>query len=247
MKKLIITACDINQEDILLWWIDNTRKHTDVPIRVYDIGLSRNCIGQLTLKGVQVEPFVPNERLKAWFNKPFIMNSVEDEDTTVLWLDIDCELVSSIDDIWNLAEDDTMLLAPDPVIRQQGKVHNMNTGVALYRPGEILKSILENSWWRECVNPKYGPHNGDQDALYEQWMRNRHIQNQIHGSLPQKFNNLRLMFTRGVETEDTRIRHWTGATGKNFLRNKIIPNFYLERKAMGSIGHDYRPEDSWTE
>lgn len=246
MERLIITASDSAQEDILLWWIDNTRKYTNVPIRVYDIGLSKKCVGELAFKNVQVVPFVPNQTFKAWFNKPFIMNSVDDADT-VLWLDTDCEIIAPIDDIWDLAEDDKMFLAPDPVIRNQGREYNMNTGVALYKPGELLNVAIEYGWARECLDPIYGTHNGDQDALYERWMRHPELQHQIVDCLPQKYNNLRLMFQRGIQTEDTRIRHWTGPTGKKLLREKIIPAFYISKEPLNSLGHDWKPKEDWTE
>jgi len=243
MDKSILTACDQNLEDLLPWWIENTRKFcSSIPIHIIDIGLSDPMISMIKSHGVKITKLEPQENLYAWFNKPWCLELTESDKT--LWLDVDCQIVKSIDDIWDLSpKSNTIGLCPDPVMRRQGKEHDytLNSGVMLY---ENLESGFIGRWKKEIITLDY---RGDQEALRGliQWNKVMRTEMLELYELPQIYNWLRLMYMRNEDHHDKRVIHWTGQTGKNILRDKIMPNFFDETRGNSgttTLGHSWSPE-----
>ena len=233
--RSVLTACDSKLEDLLPWWIQNTQKFTNAPIYVVDLGLNEPMVNIAQGLGAHVGVMEPIENVRTWFNKPWCLQKTQTQQT--LWLDVDCEVLKSIDDIWMLCENERILIAPDPVMRRQGPEHSgtVNTGVMLY---ENLDDVFFKRWQKEI---KGGDHRGDQEALRELISRDS-VPELLE--LPQEWNWLRLMYTRGEDNPDKRILHWTGRGGKGMLRDKVIPRFFTQQKKKGNttMGHHWSPE-----
>lgn len=230
--KSIITACDKNQEYLLLWWVKNIRKNVspDTIICVFDMGISLTVRHKLVTEGVYVETHEPLEGVHPWFNKPFCLEKTKTDQT--LWLDTDCEVVNNIDDIWENGGD-YLLLANDPVIGEMGKPLTANTGVILYNNHLNCTNAI-NIWKTGCLDTDL---RGDQDVL-ESLLPNEFIKTH----LDQKYNWLRLLTFRGKHHKDARIMHWTGPVGKEHIKNKLIPRqIALESPGLTNLGHNYTP------
>lgn len=235
-----MTACDSGLEDLMPWWIQNTRRFTSAPVYVIDLGMTDVAIKMLQGQGARVGSLTPLENMHPWFNKPWCLEKTETDQT--LWLDVDVEVLKPIDDIWDLCHEGKIGLCEDPVMQRQGPEHmyTLNSGVMLL--DSVPKKFLKR-WQKEIQTNKY---RGDQEALrgmiqFDKMLRQETVE---LFKLPQEWNWLRLMYMRGEDSEDKKMLHWTGPSGKQIIRDKIAPRFFAQQGPTGNrtVGHYWSPE-----
>ena len=209
---MIITGVDHSHEDLLEWWINNALKHMPMMrIGIMDFGMSPACRGRI------------NDRYPVEFSRPFngtgpkklgwfykVEAVIKSPSQSVCWLDVDCEILSDVSNIFELVPKGMIGLTRD-VIRGNWWA----TGVIVVndRP-----SLLET--WDKRLNAGDGIR-GDQEALYELINNKAHEQIQ---ELPQDYQWLRLSLRKGRDSPTKKIMHWTGPSGKEIIREKIKKN-----------------------
>ena len=209
---MIITGVDHTHEDLLEWWLKTALHHMPmVRIGVMDFGMSPACRGRLE-DNYPVEFSRPfngtTARKKGWFYK--VQAVMEAPSKSVCWLDVDCQILTDISDIFELVPPGKIGLT-----RDIARGNWWATGVIVVndRP-----SLLEH--WDRRLNPI--PNDGirgDQEALKEIVGTNPHEQIQ---ELPIEYQWLRLSLHKGIDNPNKKVIHWTGPKGKEHIRKNLI-------------------------
>ena len=207
---MIITGVDHSHEDLLEWWLKNVYKHHNynVEVGVMDFGMSPALRGRLedNYPATFSRPFNGTKARKiGWFYK--VQAVMDCPSKSVCWLDVDCEILTDISDVYNLVPPGMIGLTRDIV---RGNWWATGVIVVNDRP-----SLLET--WDKRLNAGDGIR-GDQEALYELIGKNPHEQIQ---ELPQDYQWLRIQLVRGQDNPNKKIVHWTGPHGKEIIRKKI--------------------------
>lgn len=213
-KNVFITGCDENTAWMLKWFTFNFKYHNPhSKLIVYDFGMSPTTRLTLNPRDITVVEGVCTK--KGWHNKPEAMWHAVKHYDKVIWLDTDCEILNSLDDMWSLlAESRLNIVADAPWMKRRGE-NWYNTGVVgLWGSHPPFQQML-----REWVLIS-GKHRGDQEALNAMLTNSKQFRELIK-SLPNKYNFLRLQIDDRDQVEDVRIVHWTGAKGKEIIRQKI--------------------------
>ncbi len=113
-KNGILVASDENTESLLPWWWDRYSSYNSLPVAFVDFGMSLKMREWCSEKG-EVIPFPENRVYEghfdnsrnAWFKKPAAHLLSPFEQT--LWLDIDCEVLSSIECAFSFLHENTEL------------------------------------------------------------------------------------------------------------------------------------------
>jgi len=184
----ILIGSDFETEWILKWWWGHYEKVHSFPIAIVDFGMSQSAlswckqIGTVLTPPFPLIPHMPKSiELKqkwesvyskevwqcrtAWFKKPFALLSSPFDQT--IWLDLDCEILGPIDELFALAK--PICLAKEPE-RSQKKAEEMglaqgshtvyNTGVIGFsKPCPILEKWASNA---QMLSQNFL---GDQDVL----------------------------------------------------------------------------------
>ena len=209
---MIITGVDHKHEDLLEWWIKNIKKHHnsyDTKIGVFDLGMSPAFRSRMESNHADLywpRPINGTQSRKiAWYYK--VKCVIECPEDQVLWLDVDCQVLSNLSEVWNLTPPGTIGLTRD---------------------------IIRSNWWATgviCVNdrPKllHDWHErlytlqdrGDQEALNALIGTNNHEEIQ---ELPQDYQWLRLSIANGNDSSTKKVIHWTGPEGKRIIRENLI-------------------------
>jgi hypothetical protein len=124
-------------------------------------------------------------------------------------LDIDCEVLKPIDDIFNYAEQDKIGLTVD-VPRGTWWA----TGVNLIKGN----SPLLRDWHAIAERAEV---RGDQEALHELINKQPQRGNEII-KLPIIYQWLRLQLQRKQDNPDKRVIHWTGPIGKKHIQDNLF-------------------------
>lgn len=197
-SNLFITGYDSSTEWMLKWFLKNYNKHCKTPIVTYNFDEFKTPI-----KG----------DIKNWFKKPFAMIDASRVAKNVCWIDLDCEVMDSIDDIFNQCEPNKLLMAEDKpwTIRRQEKWHNSGVVAFKSRP-----NILDE--WAAAV--AYNPKVGDQEVLHSL------LQNPLRRishitDMKRNYNTLRIDLIDSTAPENIKVMHWTGAKGKEHIRGLI--------------------------
>ena len=234
-EKAFLVGADMNQEDILFWWISNARKYSpQTPIQVVDFGLS-DFAKQKLKKQVDVILSVDKFQNKTtWFNKPRAMLTTKAK--TTLWVDIDCEILSDISDVFDLVEINKIGLVNDQFYCEQGSPQ-YNTGVVLYKnKPKILYA------WDSMIQKS--SERGDQEVLKTYLDDHPYIKKTETYELPDKYNCVRLFYlTHASGIEDLRVIHWTGPKGKKIIRGPKK----MGKAASGgttTLGHDWNGDEN---
>jgi len=196
-KNLFITAYDKNTEWMLKWFLSNHKKHSDTSILTYDFDQFK----------------APIDGAKNWFKKPFAMIDASKKAQKVCWIDLDCHIQGPIDEIFNYTEPNKLAMVEDlPWSTRRGeKWHNSGVVAFQDRP-----NILDE--WATAISLNQAV--GDQEVLHE--LVKDGMRRMIHISdLPRKFNTLRLDVLDNTIPHDMRIMHWTGAKGKEVIKDLI--------------------------
>ena len=171
-------------EWMLPWWVETVRAHSNLPITFIDAGLSKRMRKWCRSKGdvIKLEDQIPVasrqkvapeqqklweslyfgdvwESRKAWFLKPQVLNLTPYQKT--LYLDIDCQVVSEIDSLFDLKSECALVEEKGGVGQLLPATHTIyNSGVILYEKNAPL--IVE---WQEAA--KFNTHKfmGDEDLL----------------------------------------------------------------------------------
>ena len=208
---MIITGVDHSHEDLLEWWLKNVYKHHNynVEVGVMDFGMSPALRGRLedNYPATFSRPFNGTKARKiGWFYK--VQAVMDCPSKSVCWLDVDCEILTDISDVYNLVPPGMIGLTRDWV---RGNWWATGVIVVNDRP-----SLLEH--WDRRLNADDGIR-GDQEALYELVGNKEHEQIQ---ELPQDYQWLRISFNKGKDSPTKKVIHWTGPRGKEHIRKNLM-------------------------
>tara|TARA_R110002020_G_scaffold411538_2_gene621174 strand:- start:858 stop:1517 length:660 start_codon:yes stop_codon:yes gene_type:complete len=218
VNKTFLTGADYNLQDLIPWWVGCVRKHNpDIHITIADFGLTDSAKDWLKENVDHVITYERHPTL-AWFLKPQSMLDCPYEYTC--WLDLDCEMVAPVPEIFDFPTEDKMALTED-VIRmghygaQPGQgVHWWAVGVNVVKgKPQILKD-----WARNTIATDL---RGDQEVLHRMTQVNLEYNNQII-KMPLEYQWLRLSLNQGYDSPDKKIIHWTGPVGKEHIRKNLM-------------------------
>lgn len=209
-----ITGCDKNTEWQLKWFVSNFKKYMpEAKLSLCNFGMSSEMLEWAGSSGVFHSMGDMNRENipTGWFLKPGAMLGTPYKE--VCWLDTDCEVCGSLDDMWDLVEDNKLNMVVDkPWTKRNvmGLEQNMhNSGVVAFRgKPHILRS------WAEQIMLQ--PERGDQETLHS--MLNPITMLTYINELPNKYNYLRIQFDDGDHVDDKRVVHWTGRKGDEHIR-----------------------------
>ena len=208
---MIITGVDHSHEDLLEWWLKNVYKHHNynVEVGVMDFGMSPALRGRLedNYPAIFSRPFNGTKARKiGWFYK--VQAVMDCPSKSVCWLDVDCEILTDISDVYNLVPPGMIGLTRDWV---RGNWWATGVIVVNDRP-----SLLEH--WDRRLNADDGIR-GDQEALYELVGNKEHEHIQ---ELPQDYQWLRISLNKGKDSPTKKVIHWTGPRGKEHIRKNLM-------------------------
>lgn len=206
---MILTGVDTNHENLIEWWLRNATTHIkDETIGVWDFGMSPQ-------KREMIKTHFPNVWLSiplakrtdsGWFYKLHAV--IEAPEKRVAWLDVDCEILTDISDVFELVPPDMIGLTRDTV-----RDNWWATGViAVVDRPELLYTwnnrLLRNDGIR-----------GDQEALKDLIGKNTHEQ---VIELPQDYQWLRINLNHGKDSPTKKVIHWTGPVGREHIRKTLM-------------------------
>lgn len=203
---MIITGVDSNHEDLVVWWYDNVKRYNpNVKIGIWDFGMSMRM--REVIKGIDAwlsDPIIHPSNI-GWFNKTKAVINTPSE--SVAWLDVDCEVLANIEEIFSLVPPNMIGLTRDWV---RGNWWATGLIVVNDRP----KLLYD---WNVRLNTGDGIR-GDQEALEALVGKNNHEQIQ---ELPQEYQWLRLSLIKGQDSSTKKVIHWTGPEGKRIIRENM--------------------------
>ena len=161
MNKTFLTGSDHNLQDLIPWWVECVRKHNpDIHITIADFGLTDSAKDWIKHNVNHIIVYDRHPDL-AWFLKPQAMVDCPYEYTC--WLDLDCEMVAPVPEIFDFPTEDKMALTQDAVRgnsdHNQGFWWAVGVNVVKGKP-QILKD-----WARNTTNNK--DLRGDQEVLHK--------------------------------------------------------------------------------
>ena len=150
---------------------------------------------------------IPLEKHKTsgWFYKLHAV--IEAPEKRVAWLDVDCEILTDISDVFDLVKPDTIGLTRDWVREDWWA-----TGVIVVNDRPDLLYEWNN---RLLAGDDI---RGDQEALKDLVGSNTHPQ---ITELPQEYQWLRISLNKGKDSPNKKVIHWTGPKGKKFIREHL--------------------------
>ena len=204
-----VVGVDSNMEDLLPWWYKNIKKWAPDPdITICDFGMTP---WGKTIAKDYADTFLEytiHERY-AWFYKPRALLDTPYEYRC--WVDIDCEVMAPIDDIFDYPTDDKIALTHDKV---RGDEWWWATGVNVAKGSpKILRDwayITEHSQMR-----------GDQEVLF-QMIVDDYSYHEMIVEMPIEYQWLRIQLVNGEDSPNKKIVHWTGPTGKAHIRENLM-------------------------
>jgi len=190
---------------MVIWWYENVKRHNpDVKVGIWDFGMSMQM--REVVKGIDAwlsDPITHPSNI-GWFNKTRAV--IDTPSQSVAWLDVDCEVLTNIEEIFSLVPPNMIGLTRDWV-----RDNWWATGVIVVndRP-ELLKH------WNEMLLKT--AIRGDQEMLFE--IVGKEVHDEIQ-ELPQEYQWLRISLNKGVDSPTKKIIHWTGPKGKKFIREHL--------------------------
>ena len=208
--RAFLTGCDYKHEWILPWFFKNYKKHNDTPLVFADFGIKNR---DLLTDNVHAIVNLANTTEQGWFKKPKAMLNCPAEKT--VWIDTDCEILSNVDDIFDLLKPNKLNMVEDkPWTKRRGQYGTWyNSGVV----GFIGKPIILKQWAKWILESNQI---GDQEVLYE---RLDQLQKLTYiNPLPNEYNWLRVQLENDNQNSwDKKIIHWTGYKGKEKIKELI--------------------------
>ena len=205
MNKTIITGTDKSFQHYLYWWTSNVKKYfPGVHITICDFGMDE--------KYAKWSKENSNEYIKyknkydiSWFYKPQTL--LDSTYKYKCWIDIDCEVVGDISNIFEYVKPNKLSTTPDNYHSWGCK---FQTGV--FATEGKPKILVE--WAKACKKPK---NRGDQEILWDIVKDKQHLISLI----PENYNWLRIALAKGIDHPDKKIIHWTGERGKMHIENNL--------------------------
>ena len=215
MNKTFLTGSDHNLQDLIPWWVNCVRTHNpDIHITIADFGLTDSAKDWVKHNVNHVIVYERHPEL-AWFYKPQSMIDCPYEYTC--WLDLDCEMVAPVPEIFDFPTEDKMALTQDVV---RGNPDHF-TAMFWWAVGvNVIKGkpqILKD-WARNTINTDL---RGDQEVLYKMIQVNQDYNNQII-KMPLEYQWLRISLVNGYDSPNKKIIHWTGPVGKQHIRENLM-------------------------
>jgi len=212
-KNVFITGSDKNNEWMLEWFLTNYRMHNTTPIIFANFGVSESVLkwAEKSFDGI-ID--MPKPKSIAWFLKPQSMIEASKLSKKVCWIDTDCHVIQSIDNIFKYTTPQKLSMAVDrPWTKRTGVIWH-NSGIVAF---EGTPNILV-SWEKNVRSSKQ---RGDQEVLHEM-MDNDQLTRMIHiEDLPNVYNWLRLQLIDGSDNINKKVMHWTGNKGKDVIKEMI--------------------------
>lgn len=196
--KCFVTGADESYADILDWFIYNYNQHISLPLYIADFGL----------KKTYPNSFKINWKDNAWYYKPRAIKECPGDQ--VCWIDVDCEILADISDVFELTKKDIGVTEDFCRTRSWNPygLLPLATGVCCFNS----KNQLLDDWIKESESRQ---HRGDQEAL------NHLLKNHDQVSfLPRGYQWLRL----AEPNNQIKVMHWTGNDGKYIIRNNETIN-----------------------
>ncbi len=203
--KTIITGTDKKYQHYLPWWMHNVKKYfPGINITICDFGMSYDW--SYWAENVSDE-FIKYEKKHdiSWFFKPQTL--IDSKYKYKCWIDIDCEVVGDISDIFEYVKPNKLSTAPD----------NYHSWGCKFQTGVFAtegKPDILVEWAEACKEPK---NRGDQEILWDIVKKKQDLISLI----PEEYNWLRIALARGNDISDKRIIHWTGPAGKTKIAELI--------------------------
>ena len=111
MNKSFVVGVDHNMQDLIPWWYENVKNyHPDIHITIADFGLTESALDWISGRVDKIITYERHPRY-AWFYKPQAMLECPYEYTC--WLDIDCEVLMPVEEIFDFPTDERMALTVD--------------------------------------------------------------------------------------------------------------------------------------
>ena len=207
-----ITGCDYTNEWMIPWFVENYKKHNAAPLIFANFGV--NNLGSIRHHFHAVMNAEDNTEVNGWFKKPKVMCSSPAHKT--VWLDTDCQVLTNIDDIFDLLEPNKLNMVEDkPWTTRRG------TNGPWYNSGVVgfigQPMILRNwaSWVKQNTSEV-----GDQEVLYAKLDMMGKLT--YINPLPNEYNWLRLQLEHdNQDSWNKKIIHWTGRKGKDRIREMM--------------------------
>ena len=203
--KTIVTGTDRNLQHYLPWWMDNVKaNYPDINITICDFGMDKNWSEWAEKVSDEFIHYGKRSDI-SWFYKPQTL--MDSTFKYKCWMDIDCQVVGDISNIFEFVEPGKIAAAPD----------NYHSWGCKFQSGVFAvvdKPDILNLWAEACQEPK---NRGDQEIL---WDLVKHRQTLI-SLIPEKYNWPRLALAKGKDNDDKRIIHWTGHLGKKHIEQLI--------------------------
>jgi hypothetical protein len=234
----VLVASDKRSEWLLPWWWQGYSKHNHLPVCFIDWGLSSSMQkfcqekgdhivlsddvivpgpSQISSKCVQEWETIYGKSIwqvrKAWFRKPVSMLHSPYQHT--LWLDLDCEVLGSIDSLFIRHKKDEFVLAEETEGARRMDCSDVfcNKAVKLYNSGVILfkrNSSLLRIWAEKA---------GSYSSILQDWGDQRLLSRIIFETglsvvrLEDRYN---WRMSRGINIYAV-VVHWAGEWGKQFI------------------------------
>ena len=214
--KTFLVGSDHQLEDLLPWWYFNVKKHNpDIHVTVADFGLTQSGRHWAETHADKVLTYERHPKY-AWFYKPTAMVDCPYEYTC--WLDLDCEVLKPVDEIFNYPTDERMALTQDVV---RGNPQH-DPGVFWWATGVNVvkgKPKILRDW---AYHTKHSDQRGDQEVLHQMIKVNPEYNNMII-KMPLEYQWLRISLLNRYDSPDKKIIHWTGPAGKAHIREVLMP------------------------
>lgn len=205
--KLFITGCDANTEWMLPWFVDKFKKHNPTAdLLIWDFGMQTSQFAEMRKSHRSQD--------RGWHKKPSALIKSLAFGRKICWLDTDCEVRANLDGIFDHIVPNKLTIAEDiPWMTRRGGQW-FNTGVVVFQE----KTQLLESWASEVA---IRPHpEGDQSNLH--LLLTDPLTSIVHiNPLPREYNTLRLDLLDRSQPKRIKIMHWTGAKGKQAIRELI--------------------------
>ena len=213
--KTFLVGADDQLEDLLPWWYANVRKHNpNIDVTVADFGLTQSGKHWAETNADKVLTYERHPKY-AWFYKPTAMVDCPYEYTC--WLDLDCEVLKPVDEIFNYPTDERMALTQDVV---RGNPDH-DAGIFWWATGVNVvkgKPKILRDW---AYHTKHSDLRGDQEVLHQMIEMNPDYNNMII-KMPLEYQWLRISLVNRHDSPDKKIIHWTGPVGKRHIRENLM-------------------------
>lgn len=222
---MILTGVDHRLENLLDWWLSHaTAFHKEERIGVWDLGMTPEIRQRLIEKYPEVwfSEDLPRHVKSGWFHKLHcIINSPEKR---VMWLDVDCQILTDISDAFDLVPPGMIGLTRDWGRGIMDKDFWWATGVICVND----RPPLLTEW--DMRLQKNDGIRGDQEALYDLIQENKH--DQII-ELPQEYQWLRLSLNKHKDSPNKKVIHWTGPKGKRYITDHLMKGGVYKGERVG--------------